>query len=270
MAISITPGRPGYKSSEQFIQQQRQSNAERRIRADIRKRQQASIRRTQSINTARLTDRAFESSRSMAARQRLQAEAVRILGPASETNTAKASASQSRKFRNEQRNIGRDITATKRQMAKEDKGSIAYINLKRRLGSLESLRNLMKTRAKTESGTVNNPLSTRIEALVTYVNDYKGSSREKMRQYSRESNPLRRFLSSDEMIKRTTRANALGDVPEATTPTLEDLERELNEAAARYDSEEIKRVVRRMQNVTQEQMYNSTPTQRSLDDLSQE
>lgn len=268
------------RNSQEQINEIKASNAEKARRAKARADQQKSVRANQSINTGRLSYNMQQAvgARDDVRRLQIQREAEAILGAPSQHGRAaagKADATQQRKFRNEQRNIGRDITATKREMKKATRGSLEYNNLDARLRSLESLRNRMKASVKSASGTSRNPLSTRLEALIDYVSRFKGAKN--LQESKRRVTPARKPVDADMMIDRTVKANGLQNpqdltqrarsntgIPEATTKQLEDMELELQDAASRYDSDEIKRIIRLMENMVSNMLYNSgvTPTNR--------
>lgn len=168
-----------------------------------------------------------------------------------------------RKFRNEQRNIGRDITATKRDMKKAERGSAEYLNLDAHLRSLESLQRLMRSRNKDQNGNWRyNPASTRMEAYETYVDDFKGkSAREQART---KVQPIRAFVGDEEFRNRVITKISRGlsgkeddsttpwwledesDLPEPTDKALEDMWNELDEMIKDYDSAGATAVVYRM------------------------
>lgn len=181
--------------------------------------------------------------------------ATPVAGLGNKKPKSQADKDAQRKFRNEQRNIGRDIKATEKMMKKVDKGSFEYINLSSHLESLQSLQRLMRRGNKVDGSMRYNAASVRMEAYAEYVTNFKGkSAREAARTQTRKVRP---FVSEQMMKDRV--ANKMGvEIPEAIDAHMEDLERQLSEAAKRYDSAEMTRIIHEMIDYRSNMLYKSS------------
>lgn len=149
-------------------------------------------------------------------------------------------------YRNEQRNIGRDIKSTQRAMQKVDKGSYEYLNLSRRLSALQNLSREMKKSGTYDGVKRENSLSTRISAFITYVNDYKGKQRLSEQRKQVQAIPM--DAGQQRFYQRVI--NKYGDLPQVLSPALTDLMAEFDSAIRRYDSAQASEILTRMHRMT--------------------
>lgn len=151
----------------------------------------------------------------------------------------------SRRLRNEQRNVGRDITATKREISRSTPGSMEYIQLTRRLGTLQQLQRSMKASVEINGEKMANQNSVRVRAMLDYIEQYKGRQRlDQARTFSPTiglSSGQRRFFEN------VTRF--YGETPDVMSPQMEDLEQDLEMAVRMYDSEQARRIISKMHQV---------------------
>lgn len=149
-------------------------------------------------------------------------------------------------FRNEQRNLTRDIKSTQRALSKADRGSYEYMNLSRRLTSLQTLSADMKKSAEHQGVKRANSLSTRMGAFITYMNDFKGKQR--MAEQRQAVKPLSMDAGQQRFYRRVI--NKYGDTPAIMTPALQDLMIELESAIRRYDSAQASEILTTMNRMT--------------------
>lgn len=161
---------------------------------------------------------------------------------------------QRRAFRNEQRNIGRDIAATEREMSKLPEGSSARGYLDARLRNLQVLRDLMRQYQDTPQGRVYNSRSTRLEAYAEYLQSYKGRAN---LNYQREKVvPLKIPDYPDSMMARLERKVGVSSREfDLGQPALEDLYNEYVMALRQQDSPRARAILRRMQNLQADRYY---------------
>lgn len=161
---------------------------------------------------------------------------------------------QQRSFRNEQRNIGRDISATQREIAKLPDGSPERGYLENRLRSLSMLRELMRQYQDTPEGKVYNSRSTRMEAYEEYLMNFKGAGNLK-RQREHVQN-LRVDEGPDTFMARLQAKVGVNlDDVELGFPMMEDLYRDYVMALRQYDSPRAAAILRKMQNVSADRLY---------------
>lgn len=152
----------------------------------------------------------------------------------------------SRRLRNEQRNIGRDIRATKREIGRATPGSLEYIQLTKRLGSLQQLQREMKASVKIAGTKQANQNSVRIRAMLTYVEDYKGKQRLEM---ARTYSPSMGLAGGQKRFYENV-TKLYGEMPEVTSPALEQLEQDLELAIRMYDSDQAREIIARAHRMT--------------------
>lgn len=191
---------------------------------------QRRIRQTHTIDTARLENK-YE-----------RAAAIAILGDGNAQEQSKA-------FRALQSNIARDIKTAERHL-KETQTGEEHDNLKRHLGDLKQLQSEMRRTYKMEGGeTRQNPFNTRINAAITYATEYRGAGMELLHKTQGfTSSRVTSTAGQDEIYDRFYNYY-LGDrrgsiYEDLSSERLDDLYRQLDDAARRYDSDEFGRVAR--------------------------
>ena len=155
----------------------------------------------------------------------------------------------SRKMRNEQRNINRDIASTERAVDKTSDPSQRE-NLQYRLKVLKSLKQGMAQSYESYDGQrVYTPAKARIAAMNEYLDKFKGAKNMKEQIGFRvrpDMSYANEFMQSFESKWRSALDDSFADGGIEFTAKYQDLLDEYNLAIRSFDSDEAKRVVSRM------------------------
>jgi len=154
----------------------------------------------------------------------------------------------SRVIRNEQRNIGRDIKATDREMSKLDPNSREYENLQGRRNRLALLQFEMRQKNVIDGETKYNSTATRLHAFEEYVTKFGG--RAKLEEQREQIVNLSYSFGQETFLHRVKNfyKEAFVDIedPEGMferTPTYERLQWEMEMAVRAYDYDTVLDIV---------------------------
>lgn len=189
------------------------------------------------------TKQASKASRELASVKRALASSGQLFAQWNKQRRAQSTAmsgTQQRLLRNEQRNIGRDIRSTQKAIDSTT-DSRAKDNLQKRLASLQDLRENMLRANKRDGVNVYNPASVRLEALETYMMDFKGVGN--LKQQAMKVRQLKLSEGAKRFSKRLQNAlrdeltlTDVIDTPYGKTRLYDELMRDLKQAVRQYDS----------------------------------
>lgn len=162
---------------------------------------------------------------------------------------AKLSGDLSRKMRNEQRNINRDIASTEKAIEKTS-DPVQRANLQYRLKVLQSLKQGMAQSYTSYDGQkVYTPAKARLDAMQEYLDRFKGAQNLKVQRGVRvkpDMSYAQEFMGRFEGKWRSALDDAFADGGIEFTARYQDLLDEYYRAIRSFDSDEAKRVVSRM------------------------
>lgn len=162
---------------------------------------------------------------------------------------ARLSGDLSRKMRNEQRNVNRDIASTERAIEKTSDPS-QRANLQYRLKVLQSLKQGMAQSYESYDGQrVYTPAKARLDAMNEYLDKFKGAQNMKEQRGFRvrpDMSYAKEFMQGFESKWRSAIEDAFADGGIEFTAKYQELLDEYHQAIRSFDSDEAKRVVSRM------------------------
>lgn len=164
---------------------------------------------------------------------------------------SKLSGEDSRRMRNAQSDIRKDIARVRREIAKES-DPVSRRNLEAFEDRLTDLQRRMRQSNVVDGIREYNRRSSRMDALDEYVSEYKGKKR---REEARSNGVKARSLPSNRMSGYMRKPGGtlddfedLDDDEWLWYPQLDDMFEELSEAIREYDSDQVRQIVQRITN----------------------